>query len=207
MLGKILVGVLNNRLWEVVEKFEFLKENQAGFRKGYRTTDHLFTLTTIINHYVVKNKKPLLICFIDFKKAFDTVDHKSFWDKLNHYGVEGKFLNIIKSIYEKVKSCVRSKYGITNFFNYNRSARQGCLLTLLLFSLYINDLVNHLETDGAQGVELWDIRLCAMLYADDLILMAENENDLKLQMQALGSYIEKWNMEINPKKIKSNDFQ
>ena len=97
----------------------------------------------------------------------------------------------IKSIYEKVKSCIRSKSGITNFFNYNRSVRQGCLLSLLLFSLYINDLVNHLETDGAQGVELWDIRLCAMLYVDDLILMAKNENDFKLQMQALGSYIEK----------------
>ena len=50
MLGKILVGVLNNQLWEIVEKFEFLKENQAGIRKGCRTTDHLFTLTTIINH-------------------------------------------------------------------------------------------------------------------------------------------------------------
>ena len=44
--------------------------------------------------------------------------------------------------------------------------------------------------------------LCYAFYADDLILMAENENDLKVQMQALGSYIEKWNMEINPKKSK-----
>ena len=154
---------------------------------------------------MIKNKKPLFVCFIDFEKAFDTVDHKLLWDKLNHYGVEGKFLNI-KSMYEKVKSCVRPKSGITNFFNYNRGVRQGCLLSPLLFSLYINDLVNPSETDGAQGVELWDIRLCAMLYADDLILMPENENDLKLQMQALGSYIEKWNMEIN-KKIKSNDLQ
>ena len=76
-----------------------------------------------------------------------------------------------------MKSCVRSKSGITNFFSYNRGVRKGCLLSLLLFSLYIKDLVNYLETDGAQGVELWDIRLCAMLYADDLILMAENEND------------------------------
>ena len=78
------------------------------------------------------------------------VDHKLLWDKLIHYRVEGKFLNIIKSMYEKVKSCVRSKSAITNFFNYNRGVRQGCLLSPLLFSLYINDLVNHLETDGAQ---------------------------------------------------------
>ena len=79
-----------------------------------------------------------------------------------------------------MKSCVRSKSEITNFFNYNRGVRQARLLSPLSFSLYINDLVNYLENDGAQGVELWDIRLCAMLYADDFILMAENENDLKL---------------------------
>ena len=138
--------------------------------------------------------------FIDFRKAFDTVDHKLLWDKLNHYGVQGKFLNI-KSMYEKVKSCVRSKSGITNIFNYNRGVRQGCLISPLLSSLYISDLLNHLET-GAQGVELCDIRLCVMLYADDPIIVTENENDLKLQMQALGSYIEKWNMGINPKNPK-----
>ena len=56
MLGKILVGVLHNRLWEVVDKFEILRENQAGFRHGYRTTDHIFTLSTVINHYVIKTK-------------------------------------------------------------------------------------------------------------------------------------------------------
>ena len=66
MLRKILVGVLNNRLWEVVNKYEFLKENRAGFRQGYRITDHIFTLTTIIDHYVNKNKKPLLFMFCRF---------------------------------------------------------------------------------------------------------------------------------------------
>ena len=88
------------------------------------------------------------------------------------------------------------------FFNYNRGVRQGCLLSPLLFSLYINDLVECLENGGAHGVSLWDIRLCAMLYADDLILLAESENDLELQMEILGKYKIEWNMEINPKKSK-----
>ena len=57
MLGKISVGVLNNRLWEVVDRFDILRENQAGSRHGYRTTDYIFTLTTVINHYAVKNEK------------------------------------------------------------------------------------------------------------------------------------------------------
>ena len=98
MLWKILVGILNNRLWEVVNRFEILTESQAGFRQGYRTTDHLFTLTTLIYHHTTKNKKPLFLCFIDFKKAFDKVDHELLWRKISNYGAGGKFLDIIKSM-------------------------------------------------------------------------------------------------------------
>ena len=120
-------------------------------------------------------------------------------------------------MYAKVKSCVHSKNGLTNFFNYCGGVRQGCLLSPLLFSLYINDLVTHLENEGVAGVELPDIMLCAMFYADDLILLAENEHDLKLQMKALGNYTNRWDMEINsckrkvmvfnyPKKRKEGDI-
>ena len=89
-------------------------------------------------------------------------------------------------MYEKVKSCVRSEYGLTKF-STSSGVRHGCLLSPLLFSLYMNDIVRSLEDKGAKGVGLYDIRLCAMLYADDLILLAENEHDLESQMQTLGS--------------------
>ena len=105
-------------------------------------------------------------------------------------------------MYGKVKSCIRSENGLTNFFSYKPGVRQGCLLSLLLFSLYLNDLVECLERNGALGVEFWCIRLCAMLYADDLILLTENEYNLKLQMDILGNYTTKWGMEINPSKTK-----
>ena len=105
-------------------------------------------------------------------------------------------------MYQKVKFCVRANNGLTNFFSCTRGVRQGCLLSPLLFSLFLNDLVECLEKDGTHGVELWDIRLCATLYADDLVLLSENEDDLKLQIASLGNYATKWKMEINPEKSK-----
>ena len=68
--------------------------------------------------------------------------------------------------------------------------------------MHINDLVTYLENEGVAGVELWDIRLFAMLYADDLILIAESELDLKLQMKTLRNYTNRWDMEINSRKKK-----
>ena len=61
IVGKLLVGMLNERLTKFVEKHSILQENQAGFRKGYRTTDHIFTLHSIINHTVKIKKKPLFV--------------------------------------------------------------------------------------------------------------------------------------------------
>ena len=138
LLSNILVGVLNNKLSKVCLNYNLLDENQCGFRKIYRTSDHIFTLSTLINHYTkVKNKK-LYLCFVDFRKVFDKVSHSVLWTKLLKYGIEGKFMNI-KSMYAQVKSCVRAKSGLTDLFQYKRGVRQGSLLSPILFALFFND--------------------------------------------------------------------
>ena len=78
-------------------------------RKGYQTTDHIFTFQAIIDNYVKNNKGPL------FKKAFDSVDYKLLLQQLVMYGIKGNFLKVIKSLYDQVKSCVRGNISLTSF--------------------------------------------------------------------------------------------
>ena len=76
------------------------------------------------------------------------------------------------------------------------------MLSPLLFALFLKDLETDLKECGANGVGLLDIQIYSLLYADDLILIATDENDLKLHMNLLGKCAAKYNMKINPKKTK-----
>ena len=76
-LGKLFCHVINNKNSSDFENRGFLKQEQAGFRKNHRTSDHIFVLRTIIEKYVLNAKtgSKLFACFIDLRKAFNTVWH------------------------------------------------------------------------------------------------------------------------------------
>ena len=89
-MGKLFTSVLNNRLSTFLEDNVILSENQAGFRKGYATTDHIFSLYALKE--ILKSQKKKLFCvFIDFSQAFDSVWRVGLWQKLLNTGVNGKF--------------------------------------------------------------------------------------------------------------------
>ena len=74
-LGKLFCYIINDRISQELESKFFIKSEQAGFMKNYRTSDHIFVLKTIVDKYVLNAKKDdkLFACFIDLRKAFDTV--------------------------------------------------------------------------------------------------------------------------------------
>ena len=129
------------------------------------------------------------------------MSHTLLWKKILEYGINGNFLQIVKSMYSKVKSCVRATTGLSNFFSYEKGLCQGCLMSPILFALFLNDL-NDFILEKAKGITLWDVQICALLYADDLILLAESEEDLQLQMNQLHKYQETFQMEVNQTKTK-----
>lgn len=74
-----------------MEENNKITEAQAGFCHGYSTSDHIFTLYAIVEKYLSKKGGKLFACFVDLRKAFDSVQHKPLFDVLKKHGVNGKF--------------------------------------------------------------------------------------------------------------------
>ena len=137
---KLYCNIPNERLSKWVENNGKLNDNQNCFRKKRSTIDLLSTLTSIIETRKLQ-KKQTYVCFFDFKKAYDTINRGILWQKLNKTGINGKFFNSLKSIYENVNCSVRINGHYTDWFDVTDSgSKQGCLLSPQIFNLYLNDL-------------------------------------------------------------------
>ena len=105
-LSKVFTHIMNQRLMNFLNSNNLLRPEQIGFRKGCSTSDHLFVLETIIDSFKSK-RKPLYTCFIDLSKAFDSVWRDAMYYKLLKLGISCKFVKIIQSMYQEVKSQVK----------------------------------------------------------------------------------------------------
>lgn len=88
---------------------------------------------------LIRKKKRLYCCFVDFKKVFDIVERLKLWGKLFNVGIRGKLLNFICSMYNNMKLCVNLVGKLFEFFKNNIGFLQGEVLFLILFLLYVND--------------------------------------------------------------------
>ena len=214
--AKLFTTVLNNRLNEFLSDFSTIGEEQAGFRKNYSCSDHIFTLQCLIDIYTNHLNKNLYCCFIDYRKAFDTINRAALWQKLASLNINGKILNVIKCMYENAKSCIRINNETSDFFACKAGVRQGDNLSPLLFSLYLNDLQNFLSKayNGLDnlGKLAYDIletddtvtylKLLILLYADDTIIFAESIHELQAALNGLSHYCKIWGLEVNVEKTK-----
>ena len=137
-------------------------EEQAGFRAGYSTVDHIFTLYASVQKYLLIDTN-VYVDFLDFRKAFDSVNRNVLWAMLRKCGVEGKFYNAVRNI---DTACVRDKCSYSEFFDCPRGVKQGCLLSPLMVSFFINDLAVELSKRGKHGIQLFPgaIEICFITF-------------------------------------------
>ena len=134
IVSKVFTAILNKRLHAWAENEEKISKEQAGFRKGCSTIDHIFTLITMVKSKLDSRRVgKVYVAFIDYKKAFDTVDRDKLWETLGRIKSSSKMVNILKAMYFSVQSCVRWGANISDFFACPQGVKQGCLLSPLIF--------------------------------------------------------------------------
>ena len=196
LLGKCYTTILNKRLYEWLEDNNKIAETQAGFRKGYTTTD--------TQKYLSRPGGKLYVAFIDLRKAFDSVRRDTLLNMLCSAGISNTFINAVKAIYGKVLSCVRVNGEFTHMFDCPQGLRQGCV-----FSIVINEIATSVANEGKHGIQLLHglIELFILLFADDLALLSCSPHGLQVQLDCVHRLCMELGLEINTEKSKIMVFR
>ena len=204
VLAKMYATLLNFRLTCWAEANNLRAAGQAGFREDHRCTDNLLILRTVIEQQRAV-RAPLYTCFVDFRKAYDSVPRDLLWTKLERLGVHGWFLDGIKALYADVPMVVKTAHGQTASFQSVMGVKQGCPLSPTLFGLYLDDLEEAMRAEQhlLDSPSLAGLTLLALLYADDLALVSTSMTGLQAQLDVLRGYADRWGLTVNVDKTKA----
>jgi exonuclease III len=188
---KLLEKVIEIRLRGLVN----IDEMQRGFMPGRNTTDAIFTLRTMIEKHLEKNKE-LWAAFVDLEKAYDRVPRQVIWWALRRQGVSERLIEAVKMLYNGSQSAVRittnsgAKVGAK--FEVSAGVHQGSVLSPLLF-ISVMEEATKLIRRGAP----WE-----MLFADDLGITAKEKTALEQQLQKWKETFETIGLKVNVAKTK-----
>ena len=203
VVGKVYASVLNARVMKWCEKNGVLSEEQAGFRPGRSTVDHIFSVAEVLRLRRAQ-KKQTHCAFLDIKKAYDTVHRDGLWKRLLDVGIRGKLWRVLKNLYDVVESCVLVGKQRSEWFAVDAGVRQGCILSPILFAIWIDGLARTLKQTKVNSV-VQDTKFNFTFFADDIALLAESREDLQKLLDAAFTS-ESWRFKWNCNKSKIMRF-
>ena len=208
--SKIFTSIVNKRLYTWSEKENKICDEQAGFRRKFSTIDQIYALITIIRKCLFCSRKgKLYVVFVDYMKAFDSVNRDKLWQILKKIKTSPKMLNMLKGIYVRVQSCVRWKSDLSEFFDCPLGVKQGCILSPLIFSLFVNEVANAVSDNCKHGFQFCPglKEICLLLFADDICLFSTTPSGLQNQIDNLEKSSKALGLKVNLNKTKVMVFR
>ncbi|CAH2103439.1 unnamed protein product [Euphydryas editha] len=196
-LYKIFSKVILNRISSALDENQ--PREQAGFRSDFSTMDHIHVVKQVIqksNEY----GKTYYLAFVDYSKAFDSLKHSYIWDALHSQGVHPKYIRIIKNIYKESTAAIQTERK-GPAFKVKKGVRQGDPLSPKLFSAVLEHIFRKINWD-AFGININGEKLNHLRFADDLILLNENHQGLKVMLTQLDRESKKAGLTMNLDKTK-----
>ncbi|KAG0444711.1 hypothetical protein HPB47_013473 [Ixodes persulcatus] len=206
VLYRMCTQIIRMRLQKWAEETEVLGELQNGFRTERCIEDNLFVVTQCIE-VAAQEGRPLYAAFLDISKAYDTVDQNILWSRLRGLGINEADVNLLQALFDGVSVRIEWEDHMTKRIPVTRGLRQGCPLSPLLFMLYVALLEKALEQSDV-GFDLpyrmegaWKRqRIPALIYADDVVLLADSPEDLQVLLDISGELATHLRLRFNQSK-------
>ena len=211
--SKVFGRAVLNKLQDMVESQ--LGENQCGFRPNRGCSDQIFSAKILMQRAKEFNKA-IYFCFVDFQRAYDTVNIEALWEILSKtFSIPEKLIRIIKALYSDSTGLIRSE-GLP----ISIGVKQGDVLAPILFNLYLdavlkvalkNQLNKGIDIDYSYNAPLMnnsrhklEKSTCVqnLAYADDILIKSSNIESLQCLVEVMNNIFAKFALKINFKKTK-----
>lgn len=199
--GRVLIGRIRKGTGGSID------DVQGSFRCGRSCVDQIFAVRQLCEKTIGKGKV-VYMAFMDLEKAYDRVDREALWKVLYMYGVGGRLLHAVKSMYEGGRACVRVGSEVSEWFDVKVGVRQGCVMSPWLFNVYMDGVVREVyaRTRGVgvnllnEAGERWVLSM--LLFADDTVLVADSEEKLQCLVTEFGRVCKRRKLKVNVGKSK-----
>ena len=203
-VSKIFTSLLNNRLLNWSKTHNVITDAQFGFKFGFSTNDAICILHSLVHKTLSQKRRSYIVV------SLITVKHLLVFRILIcglNLHIMVYVVNVIYSLYQNVKSCVKLTGVTSDFFRIFIGLMQGESLSPFLFSLFTNDLENSFSSASCQGYELGMLNIFLLMYADDTVLISESPEDLQCMLDCLELYTTTWKLNVNIQKTKIMVFR
>lgn len=194
---KIFTKVLAARLKEGL--CNIISSTQSGFLKGRSIHNNIRLVLDLIDYAHLINDDSFIL-FLDFQKAFDSVEHAFIFETFKQFGFGENFLDIIKMLYKDINSCVSLSEGTCPRFTIKRGIRQGCSLSPLLFITVTELLAILIRNSNLQGLKIMDQNIIISQLADDTTLFLKNKDQIPLAIQTVETFSKASGLKLNLEK-------
>lgn len=197
--SKILLQIILARLRPFLDRQ--IPQEQAGFVKGKGAREQILNIRQMIE----KSREfqiPMVVCFLDYHKAFDCVNWRHLWNILAEMGTPGHLVILIKNLYESNSARIRLDNLYSTSFKVERGVRQGCILSPALFNIYGEYIMRKALEDWNGGIVIAGKKISNLRYADDTTLVAANEEEMTALLRRVEMESLKLDLKINRQKTK-----
>ena len=193
--GKVFGMVVEARLRQFCESRGILSDSQFGFRAERACRDPLVILTEVMERREMGER--VFLGFLDAAKAYPSVWRKGLWYRLWEVGVRGRMWRVLRTLYSKCEVAVRVGGQASDWYEEFVGVREGCVLSPLLYAIYINDLPAELERQRCGGVRMGKQVVRCLMFADDVVVMASSAGELQRMFDVLSRFAQRWRFKFN----------